>query len=140
MEVKLQKQIALSAVEAEYIALEKSMCELVGVRELLREVYSIVLKYSEVHTEYHTIYKDFGAIPQSIIHEYNITCLKFYTVANISPQTKHIAIPYHFFQTKIEQIETKVVTVSPENQLAYQFTKGLPEKKFLHSCFVIMGW
>ena len=68
MEVKLQKQIALSAVEAEYIALEKSMCELVGVRELLREVYSIVLKYSEVHTGYHTIYKDFGAIPQSIMH------------------------------------------------------------------------
>ena len=45
------------------------------------------------------------------------------------PLTKHITIPYHLLQTKIEQIENKVVSVSTDNQLSNQFAKGLIEQK-----------
>ena len=69
------------------------MCEMIGVCELLKDVYSIALKYSWVHTEYFTIYKTFEIILQSIVHEDNIACLKFITVPKIYSQTTHIAIP-----------------------------------------------
>lgn len=42
-----------------------------------------------------------------------------------------IAIPYHFFRTKVEELEIKVVEINTENQLADQFTKGLPQDKFV---------
>ena len=60
---KLQTQIYISTMEAEYIALSTSMRELVGVRELLKELYSIVLKSSKLHTEYCTMSKNFGKFP-----------------------------------------------------------------------------
>ena len=63
----------------EYIYLSSAMHELVDVSELLKQVYSIDLKYSEVHTKYRTISKTFGTINQSIVHEDNIAYLKFST-------------------------------------------------------------
>ena len=94
---KLKIQIALGTMEANYIALLTAMRNLVDVCGLLKEVYSIVIKCSEIHTEYYKISKTFGTISQFIVHEDNSACLKFSTFSNISPQTKHIAIPYHFF-------------------------------------------
>ena len=102
------------------------MRELIGVHEILKEVYSIFLKYSEVHTEYRTISKNFGTITQSIFHEDKSACIKFSTSPKRSTQNKQIYIPYHFFRTNIEQLEIKVVVVSTGNQLEYQFIKGLP--------------
>ena len=99
------------------------MRALIGVSQLIKEVYCIVLKPSDVHTKYHTISKIFGTILQFIVHEDNSTCLKFATVPKTYPQTKHIAIPYQLFHTKIEHLEIKVATVSTDNQLANNFTK-----------------
>ena len=47
---KLQTQIALSTTESEYITLYIFLRELIGVFELLKEVYYIFLKSSDVHT------------------------------------------------------------------------------------------
>jgi len=58
----------------------------------------------------------------------------------MSPRTKHIAIPYHFFRTKIEELEVKVVGIDTNNQLADQFTKGLPQDKFVKDRNSLMGW
>ena len=91
------------------------MYDLIGVCELIKEVYYKVLKYSEVHTEKHKISKTFEIITQYIFHEDNRACLKFYTVTKISTQTKHIATPYQLFQTDIKQIEIKVVAVRTDN-------------------------
>ena len=71
-------------MEADYIYLSTFMSELIGVSELIKKVYSMVLKYSEVHNEYHKISKTFGTINQSIFHEDNSACLKFSTVPKIS--------------------------------------------------------
>ena len=112
-------------MEVEHIFLSTAIFELVVVHELIKEVYYIALKSSEVHTKYRTISKTFGIIPQSIFHEDNSTSLKFATVSKIYPRTKHISIPCHFFQKYLEHIQIKVAAVSTDNQLAYQFTKGL---------------
>ena len=75
----------------------------------------------------------------SIVHEDNEACLKFATTPKMSPRTKHIAIPYHFFRSKVGT-EIKVVAVNTDNQLADQFTKGLPQDKFLRDRKCLMGW
>ena len=139
---KLQTQIALSTMESEYIALSQAMRELIGLREILKEIYTHVLNDTAgiKDISYHTISKTFGKIPQSIVHEDNEACLKFATMPKMSLRTKHIAIPYHFFRTKVELLEIKIVAINTENQLADQFTKGLPQDKFVNDRKSLMGW
>ena len=139
---KLQTQIALSTMEAEYIALSLAMRELIGLRELLKDIYTTVLNDPKGLEEinYNTISKTFGEIPQSIVHEDNQACLKFASIPRMSPRTKHIAIPYHFFRAKVEELEIKVIAMNTENQLADQFTKGLSQPKFVSDRKRLMGW
>ena len=58
----------------------------------------------------------------------------------MTPRTKHIAIPYHFFRSKIEELEIKVVSIDTKQQLADQFTKGLPEPQFIVLRESLCGW
>ena len=58
----------------------------------------------------------------------------------MSPRTKHIAIPYHFFRSKVENLEIKVVGVGTDDQVADQFTKGLSQFKFQKARKNLMGW
>ena len=86
------------------------------------------------------ISKTFGKIPQYIVHEDNSACLKDSKFPKISPQTKHISIPYHFFRTNIGHLETKVRVVSTDNKVANRSAKVLSEQKFRHERFVLTGW
>ena len=59
------------------------------------------------------------------------------------PQTKHIAIKYHFFKDHIgikngKGIEIK--KIDTEFQKAGIFTKGLPKEVFEHIQKLLMGW
>ena len=58
----------------------------------------------------------------------------------MSPRTKNIAIPYHFFRSKAENLEIKVESIDTDDQLADQFTKGLPQDKFEKARKKLMGW
>ena len=58
----------------------------------------------------------------------------------MSPRTKNIAIPYHFFRSKVENLEIKVESIDTDDQLADQFTKGLPQDKFEKAGKKLMGW
>ena len=104
---KLQTQISLSTMESEYIALSHSMRELIGTREVLKEIFKHVFNNDSITPECITTHK-YGSIPQSTVFEDNESCLKFATLPKFSPRTKHIAIPYHFFQSKVENLEIKV--------------------------------
>ena len=74
------------------------------------------------------------------MHEDNEACLNFANMPKMSPRTKHIAIPYHFFRTQVENLEIKIVGINTENQLADQFTKGLPQDKFGKDRKILMVW
>ena len=138
---KLQTQIALSTMESEYIALSNAMRELIACREILKDIYTHVLHDNSTGKDikYNTIAKPFGEIPMSVVHEDNEACLKFVRMPKMSPCTKYIAIPYHFFRSKIDK-EIRVVAINTDNQLADQFTKGLPQDKFLRDRKLLMGW
>ena len=86
------------------------------------------------------ISRTFGKIPQSIVHEDNEACLKFARMPKMTPRTKHITIPYHFFCSKVASLEIKVIGINTENQLADQLTKGLPQDKFVKDRKSLMGW
>ena len=79
-------------------------------------------------------------IPQSIVHEDNESSLRFANIPKMSRRTKHIALPYHFFRSKVEELQIKVVAIFTHNQLADQFTKGLVEVLFVKARKELMGW
>ena len=142
----MQTQIALSTMEAEYIALSNSMRDLIAIREILKEILSTVFDSETIikNPTYSTISRTFDKNPKSlsksIVYKDNTACLKFATMPKMSPRTKHIAIPYHFFRSKVEELEIKVVGINTENQVADQFTKGLPQDKFVKDRKALMGW
>ena len=129
---KLQTQIALSTMKSGYITLFQAMKELIGLREILKELYTYVLNDTEgIKYILYTMSKPFGKITQSIVHEDNEACLKITTITKMSPRTKHIKNPYDFYRTQVENLEIKIVGINTDNQLADQFTKGLHQDKFV---------
>ena len=143
---KLQSQIALSTTEAEYIALSNSMRDLIPIREILKEILEYV-KVPITHSEtprFTTLSKAFKStknkLSPSKVYEDNEACLKFASMPKLSPRTKHIAIPYHFFHSKVKELEIQVLPINTEAQLADQFTKGLSQEKFQLARKQLMGW
>lgn len=144
---KTQTQVALSTMEAEYIALSQSMRDLIPIREILKEVMLIVFDKSP-SISYHSHCKAFDdtvgssahVIPQSTVFEDNNACLKFARMPKLTPRTKHIGIPYHWFRTQVERLEIQIERIDTKDQLAGQFTKGLPVETFCRVCKSLMGW
>jgi hypothetical protein len=148
---KLQTQIALSTMEAEYVALSQSMRDLIPIRQILQEIMTIVFKVTPT-IEYHSHSKAFedvksgsmeasaSTIEQSTVFGDNNACLKFARMAQLSPRTKHIGIPYHWFRGKVESLDIKIEPIATTKQLADPFTKGLSLIPFEASRRVLMGW
>ena len=127
-------------MESEYIVLYYSIRDLIIGREVLKEIYKHILVYpSKVEPEYNTIHK-YGQIPQSKVHEDNEACLKFASLPKMSSRTKNIAVPYHFFKSKIISLEIRVHGINTKNQLVDQFTRGFLQDKFERDRLILIGW
>ena len=141
---KMQTQIALSTMEAEYLALSASMRDLIPLREVVKEILTQVLVDNESQVSYRAHSRTFedvkDTIPMSTVYEDNQACLKHAMMPKMSPRTKHIGVPYHFFRSKIIELEIEVVPIGTDNQLADQFTKGLLADKFTRDRARLMGW
>ena len=146
---KMQTQCALSTMESEYIALSQSMRDLIPLREILKEIMVTVFDQPNLMLKCATNSKSFtdiiseeseSPIPKSKVYEDNSACLKFARLPRLTPRTKHIAVPYHWFRSKVEQLEISIEPISTENQLADQFTKPLTCDKFLNGRKQLMGW
>jgi hypothetical protein len=143
----MQTQVALSTMEAEYIALSQSMRDLIPIREVLKEIMIQVFEL-EPKITYHSHSKAFDdtvgttphVIPQSTVYEDNDACLKFARMPKLTPRTKHIGMPYHWFCTQVERLEIHIERVDTLNQLGDQFTKGLPPEPFKIARKRLMGW
>lgn len=127
---KLQTEIALRAQESEYIALSTAMRELLPVRELLKEVAtSFAIDYDKVSTV-------------SCVWEDNNAALKLANAPfmNMSPRTKHIAVKYHWFRSKLEPGKIEVLRIDTSQQKADIFTKGLKRTEFESKRKMLLGW
>jgi Reverse transcriptase (RNA-dependent DNA polymerase) len=143
---KLQSLIALSTMEAEYVALSQSMRDLIPIRELLKEVLSIVfsvpdtIRYQTHSKAFNDVSSPRSSIPASKVYEDNAACLKFASTGQLSPRTKHIGVPYHWFRSKVVSLDIQILPVSTTDQLADIFTKGLPNPTFESLRRILMGW
>ena len=146
---KMQTQCALSTMESEYLALSQAMRDLIPLREILKEVNQTVFnqilhipKCSANSKSFTDIVstEDESPLPKSKVYEDNNACLKFARLPRLTPRTKHIAVPYHWFRSKVEQLEISIEPIETDKQLADQFTKPLPHDKFLHARKELMGW
>jgi hypothetical protein len=146
---KLQTQIALSTMEAEYVALSQSMRDLIPIRQILKELLTIVfLRLPTVvyyaHSEaFEEVTPGFipksSVLEQSTVYEDNHACMKYACMAQLSPRTKHIGIPYHWFRTKVENLDIRIEPIATTKQLADQFTKGLSLVPFQLSRLLLRG-
>ena len=136
-------------MESEYLALSQSMRDLIPLREILKEIMSIVFQKEQIVPKFTTNSKSFSdivseesesPIPKSKVYEDNHACLKFARLPWLTPRTKHIAVPYHWFRSKVEQLEISIEPVSTDRQLADQFTKSLNADKFKIARKSLMGW
>ncbi len=145
---KMQTQVALSTMEAEYIALSQSMRDLIPIRAILHEILSLVfgLQPSITYHSHSRIFEDVTlgtsrhVLPQSTVYEDNDACLNFARMPKLTPRTKHIGVPYHWFRSQVENLSIHIERVDTSNQLADQFTKGLSAESFRLARKRLMGW
>jgi hypothetical protein len=123
----LQTEIALSTMEAEYVALSTSCRDLFPLIDVTMEIskaFSIELSdTTQMHVK---------------IHKDNIGALAL--ARHMTPRSKHYAIKYHWFREHIGPHNIELVKISSEDQLGDIFTKGL--SRLLFSCLRknLMGW
>ena len=131
---KLQTAIALSTMEAEYVALSTACKDLFPLVDLVTELSTFMgfkaRKSSHLHVK---------------IHEDNVGAL---TLGNLeprrmTPRSKHYAIKYHWFRDKLQPgsgYNVKLVKIDTANQLGDIFTKGLGPTIFKRLRKQLMGW
>ena len=117
------------------------MGEIIANREIIQEIQTFVIagKCKSVQSSTHAKAFNLDKISQSIVHEDNESCLRFANIPKMSPRTKHIALPYYLFRSKVEELEIKVLLISTHDQLADQLTKELIEVIFVKTRRELMG-
>jgi hypothetical protein len=127
---KLQSEIALSTLEAEYIALSQGMRILIPMRRLMGEIGDkLGLEFSKPTMLHSTVFED------------NNGALGLANAPRLTPRTKHIATKYHFFRDQIGRDKgIEIVRVDTAYQKADSFTKGLVEATFVRLRKLVMGW
>ena len=126
---KLQTEIALSTMEAEYIALSQSMRDLIPIRRLVNAVCNALKCDMSNDPKMH-----------SKVFEDNNGALQLGRAPRITPRTKHYNIKYHFFREQVKNGNIKLYKVDTKKQLADIFTKGLVQATFEELRKMMMGW
>lgn len=107
---RVQKTVALSSVEAEYMALSTATQEALHIKQLLESV--------EINVNGVVLYCD------------NQGAIKLAANAQYHPRTKHIDIRYHFIRQYVDSGVILLKWVDTKAMLADQFTKPLQGEIF----------
>jgi hypothetical protein len=130
---RLQTEIALSTMEAEYVALSTACKDLLPLVAVIRELSAAV-----------GLDASFSANIHCKIHEDNVGALTLARLEprRMTPRSKHYAIKYHWFREKVADPSLRItlVKIDTKNQLGDLFTKGLPLASFVHLRRSLMGW
>ncbi len=125
---KMQKEIALSTAEAEYIALSQAMRETIPFMRLMTEldvVFPLQLPKPKLHCK---------------VFEDNEACISMAKSPRFTPRTKHLALKYHHFKSWISSGLIDIVHVESAEQIADILTKPLDHQLFSKLRFAICGW
>jgi hypothetical protein len=126
---KLQTEIALSTMEAEYIALSLSMRELIPICALVQGM-ATAMNYT----------KELNICAHSKVFEDNNGALTLAKAPSMTPRSKNIAVKYHFFREYIVNGSIQIHRIDTKFQKADIFTKGLLKDAFENIRKLLMGW
>ena len=128
---KLQTEISLSTMEAEYVAMSTAMRELIPLKRLIVAVSKAVgVKEKDTVDMLTRVWED------------NEGCLKLAKLEppRMMPRSKHYALKYHWFRSQIVPNNITLLRIKSEEQLADIFTKGLRKDVFEIIRKLVMGW
>ena len=125
---KLQTEISLSTTEAEYVALSQSMRDIIPFMNQMKTMNKIFGQVNEKPDIYCTLFED------------NNGALELAKTPRYRPRTKHIAIKYHHFREYVKEGHVHILPIDTNEQIADQFTKGLPAQTFKYLRNLLMGW
>ena len=108
---KTQASVALSTIEAEYMALAAETQEAIWLRMVLEELGVQIA----------------GPV---VVREDNKACQMFADHAGNFSSTKHINVRYHFVRERLERGDIRVDYVRTDDQVADIFTKALSRDLF----------
>ena len=127
---KLQTEVALSTLHAEYVALSQSLRDLLPLKSLITEVFTRL----NIDTSKMTV------TSKSTVYEDNNGARTVATCPRLTPTSKLIATKYHWFRQHVESGEIDIKRVDSKNQLADIFTKGLQGNIFVAIRKLLCGW
>ena len=127
----MQREISLSTMQAEYIALSTAMRDLVPFQRLLH----VLLDELDLPDEKKTTIR-------TTVWEDNSGALN---LANLEPvrtttRSKHFCIKYHWFRELLQPLNIQVKKIETKFQLADLLTKGLTKETFEFLRSRICGW
>jgi hypothetical protein len=108
-----QSSIALSTMEAEYIAACFASCEAIWLQNLLTGLFDLEMRATMILCD-------------------NQSCLKMTENLVFHDRLKHIEIGYHFIHDMVQRGALKLQYISTDEQVADVLTKPLSRVKFEH--------
>ena len=108
-----QKSVALSSVEAKYMAASQANCEAIWLRKLLVGLFGRELR-------------------PTIIYCDNQSCIKLFENPVFQDRSKHIEIMYHFIRDWVQRGAVQLGYISTDDQVADILTKSLLKGKHEH--------
>jgi hypothetical protein len=114
---KLQKSVATSSTEAEYMALKLASQEGIYLKNILNWLVDANI-IKETERDFSTVLVD------------NLGAKQLSENPSHHERTKHIDIAYHFIRDCIKSGHIKVAHIPDKLQLADPLTKGVPKAKF----------
>ena len=102
---KLQLEIALSTIEAEYISLSQSLRDLIPLHNIFDELSKVdfIEKDNRISKTYSTVYKDIQG------------ALELARKPKFRPRTKYIAIKYHYFRNTLAKDQIRIFLIDIKN-------------------------
>jgi hypothetical protein len=128
---KLQTEIMLSTMEAEYVVLSSSFRDLFRLIDITQEICSALLLHPPDTAQMHIK-----------IHEDNVGALILDQLEprRMIPRSKHYAVKYHWFCEHLAPRKIQLVKIATNDQLGDLFTKGLDKVSFENLQKMLMGW
>ena len=116
---KLQTQIALSTMKAEYMALSSALRETIPLIQLVKEMREQSIVSIPQHAKvYCKCFED------------NSGALELAKTPKLCPRTKHINIIYHHFRDAVKNGLIEIFAIKTKDQIADILTKPLNQNLF----------
>eukprot|EP00957_Ditylum_brightwellii_P156915 11942439-Ditylum_brightwellii.AAC.1 len=116
---KLQTEITMSTTEAEYVALSQAIREVIPLMQLLNEVKGSIRITNEELPEF-----------KCKAFEDNQKCIKLAKCPRMQSRTKHIAMKYHHFKSKVIDGIITMTGIDTNDQQVDLLTKNLDKVNF----------